>query len=352
MNLQFHLSLLAGLAVLSISTLRCGGLAAQDQKPQGDKIALRTGAAKDTEVWFKTTSTMSQKIDMGGSEVEVAFNTELIISTKVVGATEDGSLTVEVQIAAIRGMTALPGMGEVEFDSTSKDGNDDETGLGKAFVAIAGRKLTATVAPHGRVTKLDGAKEAAEAAAGEANPMAAGLVRGVLSEESLKVSVQRLFGRLPRNPVAVGESWDGEHEPASGRNPVETKSKCTLAKASADTAEITMAGTVTKQAVPAAKDGDKGGNQEAMKNVKVENGTLKGRFVLSRKDGMVTESSEESAVDLLNVPGPMGEMSVHQTGKATVERTTADAAKPKAKEPKKDEAKAGKDVKEETKEGK
>jgi hypothetical protein len=352
---QCHVSFLAGLAVLPLSL---PDLRAQDKTAAGEKYDLRVTTAKDTSAWFKTKSQMSQQIDASGQQFEMSINTEVILNAKVTGKADDGSLTVEVLFAAVRGNAELPMMGESTFDSTTKDGEDDP--MGKAFMSLAGRKLTATVGPSGKVTKLDGAKEAIEAATGgDGGGMPMGpMIAGFINEPSLKMHVQRLFGRLPKDPVGIGDSWDGEHDPASMRMPMETKSKLTLTKADRDQFEVAIAGKVTKpEAIAPDKDAAKGGEEGAgaemaeqmRKNMKVENGVLKGRIVVSRKDGMVAESSEEVVVDV-KMTNPMGEVSVHQTNKATTERTTADAAKPKAKEEKKD-AKGDKG-KDEKKEGK
>jgi hypothetical protein len=358
MTTQCHVTFLAGLAVLPLSLL-LPDLRAQGEKAggTGEKYDLRISTAKDTAAWFKTKSQMSQQIDMAGQQIEVSVNTEVILSAKVIGKGDDGSLTVEVVLAAVRGTAEVPMMGESTFDSTTKEGEDDE--MGKAFLTLAGRKLTATLSPTGKVTKLDGAKEAIEAATGGGG-MGTQMVAGMINEPSLKLHVQRLFGRLPKEPVGIGDTWDGEHDPASARNPVETKSKLTLTKADRDQFEISVAGKVSKPDTIAPDKDAKGGEegpgaemqQQMMKNMKVENGTLKGRIVISRKDGMVAESSEEAVVDI-KVTNPMGEMSVHQSNKATTERTTADAAKPKPKEEKKDaKGDKGDKGKDEKKEGK
>jgi len=104
---QCHVSFLAGLAIVSLSF---PDLRAQD-KTAGEKYDLRVTTAKDTSAWFKTKSQMSQQIDMGGQQFEVSINTEVILNAKVTGKADDGSLTVEVTFAAVRGSADLPGMG-------------------------------------------------------------------------------------------------------------------------------------------------------------------------------------------------------------------------------------------------
>src|SRR5690242_4894852 len=118
MTTRSHVPFLAGLAALPLSFL--AALSAQEpvrvSAGTGEKYDLRIASAKDASAWFKTKIVQAQQIDMAGQQLEANITTELILDAKVLGKNEDGSLTVEVQIAAVRGSAEVPMMGESSFD--------------------------------------------------------------------------------------------------------------------------------------------------------------------------------------------------------------------------------------------
>lgn len=315
--------LLAGLALLAVPAV------AQD------KLALKCNAPVGTTAWFTSKSTTSQQVDMGVQQMEMGNAIEIVLGTKVLAANEDGSLSVETTFAVVRGRMELPMMGEVAFDSTSEEEGDDPMGIGNAMTALAGAKVTATVSAAGKITRLDGLDKVLADARKKAGGMMGGqMLAGTLNEGMIQRQIQAVFGNLPKEPTAVGGTWEVDDFTAEQKDsPVTSKVQLTLAKVDADSAEITMAGTLEKKAI---KEGDappaRGGMPD-MKDIKIKNGVLKGSETISRKDGMVLRCSHEMSMDL-SMPNPMGgggDMSIQQVNKMEVERTTEDAARPKPK---------------------
>lgn len=318
---------------------------------QGE-IDLRTTAKKGNSVWLVQETKQEQTIDMGGQQMESSTNTSRIVQVTVKDVDDKGHLIVESKIARVMGSMTMPmGMGDFEFDSAAKadDGGDEEgmAGMGammkKAMMAGAGKSFTAKVSPLGKVVELlDGAAEIMKSSEG-------GMMGGSsMDEGALKQIVENAFGLLPEKPMAVGAKWEHKQKESGGRMPMEHKVELTLAKADAETFEVTATGTVDKPAD--AKKDDKeetieGDEQQAMaremmKSMKVKNGKMSGKMSVSRRDGFVVEATNTITMDVEMTAGPMGEMQMAMKMSTSTKRSTAEAAVPaKKEEPKKEEAK-------------
>jgi hypothetical protein len=215
----------------------------------------------------------------------------------------------------------------------------------KAMTAGAGKAFTAKVDAKGKVVELmDDAKELLKDSGGGGRMMGG----AAMSEESLKELVSSAFGELPAKPVAVGGKWERSDQDSGGRMPSNNKFDLTLAKADAESFEVTIAGTVEKPAAPAAPaDADKieGDDEQAemqremMKSMQMKNGKIAGLCKASRTDGFVTEANLTISMDVEMSAGQMGDMAMSIKIVKSMKRTTEAAAAPKKAEPKKDEAK-------------
>jgi hypothetical protein len=248
------------------------------------------------------------------------------------------------------------GMGDMEFDSAAPESEEEEDdggmGMGammgnmkKALMAGAGKAFTAKVDAKGKVVELmDDAKELLKESSGGSGRMMGG---GQMTEESLKEVVSSAFGELPEKPLAVGGKWERKETETAGRMPSQNTLELTLAKADAESFEITVAGTVDKPATAPDAAGDKieGDDEQAemqremMKSMKIKNGKITGAYRVSRTDGFITESTNTVSMDVEMSAGPMGDMAMTMKVSKSLKRTTEDAAAPKKAEPKKDEAK-------------
>lgn len=314
---------------------------------QGAELDLRTTAKKGNSVWLVTVEKQESVIDAGGQEMETGQTLTRNLQVSVLGE-EGGNLIVETKIARIQGTMVMPmGMGEMEFDSAEKDDDDADEGMGmskgmikKALGAGAGKSFRAKVSPFGKVIELlDGADELTKAKGGG---MMGG---GGLSKEQLSGFVESAFGFLPEKPTAVGGKW--QHIAAKGGNqmPMSQKMDLTLAKADADSFEITATGTVEKPETKAEKkeegaeeDENVAMAREMMQGMKLSNGKLTGSVKVSRKDGFVMEATSTVSVDA-EMSSQMGEMKMAIKTTTTTKRTTEEAAMPKKAEPEKDGAK-------------
>ena len=326
-------------------------LAAQGETgiADGRRFDLKTVAKKGDAVAFVSKTHQLQSVDMGGQQFDTGYDSSQEIAIKVVDVGADGTLSVEFEIKRIRGSFDNPGGGTIEFDTAPaekgkehKDDNDDDGGmgmpspavLGGVFGEVVGKTFTAKVAGNGKVVELAGVDKAVEGALGKAG-MAKMMLGGMLNESTFRNLLQSTFGPLPKEPVAVGATWDIDPVQTRGGVPTTRKLQAKLSKAEDDAAEFQVTGTVTsaaddakggrgaggkegKEGEGAAKRGDDDANP--MRSAKVDNGRIAGTVAVSRKDGFVVRSETKLTMDI-TMAGPMGgDMKVAVTTTMTLER--------------------------------
>jgi hypothetical protein len=323
---------------------------------QGE-VDLKVTTKKGASVWLLEETKQSQVIDMQGQEMETEQKTSKFLQFTVKDVDDKGVMTIETRIVRIQGSMGLPmGMGDMEFDSAAPESNEEEddggmgmgammSGLKKSMMAGVGKSFTAKVDAKGKVVELmDDAKELLKDSGGGGGRMMNG---PALTEEALKDLVSSAFGEMPEKPIAVGAEWQRDEKEAGGRMPSQNKFKLTLAKADAESFEITIAGTVEKLPMPenAGDDTIEGDDEQAamqremMKSMQLKNGKIAGVCKVSRVDGFVTEANNTISMDVEMSAGPVGDMAMALKISKSLKRTTEAAAAPKTAAPKTDEAK-------------
>jgi len=320
---------------------------------QGE-IDLKVTTKKGASVWLVEETKSSQVIDMQGQEMETGQTITKYLQFTVKDVDDKGVMTIETKIARVVGSMALPmGMGDMEVDSAAPaEEEEEEDGMGmgammggmkKAMTAGAGKTFTAKVDAKGKVVELmDDAKELLTDSGGGGGRMMGG---GAMTEASLKYLVSSAFGELPAKPVAVGGKWERSEKDSAGRMPSNNKFDLTLAKADAESFEVTIAGTVEKPAAAGDADTIEGDDEQAemqreiMKSMQMKNGKIAGLCKASRTDGFVTEANLTISMDVEMSAGQMGDMAMSIKTAKSMKRTTEAAAAPKKAEPKKEETK-------------
>ncbi|MBM3960833.1 MAG: hypothetical protein FJ306_02885 [Planctomycetes bacterium] len=320
---------------------------------QGE-IDLKVTTKKGASVWLVEETKSSQVIDMQGQEMETGQTITKYLQFTVKDVDDKGVMTIETKIARVVGSMALPmGMGDMEVDSAAPaEEEEEEDGMGmgammggmkKAMTAGAGKTFTAKVDAKGKVVELmDDAKELLTDSGGGGGRMMGG---GAMTEASLKYLVSSAFGELPAKPVAVGGKWERSEKDSAGRMPSNNKFDLTLAKADAESFEVTIAGTVETPAAAGDADTIEGDDEQAemqreiMKSMQMKNGKIAGLCKASRTDGFVTEANLTISMDVEMSAGQMGDMAMSIKTAKSMKRTTEAAAAPKKAEPKKEETK-------------
>jgi hypothetical protein len=308
---------------------------------------LRSTAKKGTVAHFLQTTKQEQAIDMDGQTMDMGNTVHYALKLAVTDVAEGGNLTVEVHMLRVHGVLVLPMMGEVEFDSTKPAGEDDGFGmgaLGDAMTSLAGKKFSATVTPFGKVDKVEGLDAILEEARNKGGQMGGQMLAGSLSEDALQGIVNNAFGVLPEAPIGVGKTWTKEEAEKARRTPVQNKMEMTLTSFGDEAFEIETKGTVEKAAGDGPSlEGMEGEEaamaKEMMAGLKIKNGKIAGKQKVSRKDGLMVESSSVISMDL-EMPNPMGggDMVIAMKTTMTTKRCTEAEAMPKKAEEKKEGA--------------
>lgn len=318
---------------------------------QATEHDLRIHTQKGASVWLVQHAKMDQAIDMGMQQMDMGNTTTYSMQLTVKEVDEKGGLVVEAKLARIAGMMNLPMLGEVEFDSINRkpgaapaaeeDGFDGGMGMpnmdavGAAMEGLAGSTFVARVSAYGKVESIEGVKKTLDAARQKAGPMGAQMLGAQLNEKNIEKLIGSAFGTLPEKAIAVGASWDRNDAGGSARAQVTNKTKLTLAKFGEESFEISIAGTVEKDAGDATDlEGDEDESEEAatakemMAGMSIKNGKISGTTKVSRNDSFVIESTSVMTMDMI-LPSPMGgEMSIKQKVTTMTKRTTeADAMK-------------------------
>lgn len=313
---------------------------------------LRVQVEKGASVWLEQSTVQAQEIDMGQvMETENTMTMTMQLTVKEV--TDDGSVIVEAKLARVRGAFGVPQMGDFPFDSIDNaDKNagknadagaeeevDDGGGfgammpdfdkIGAAAGSIAGSKFIAKVDSYGRVESIDGVEQAVAAMQKRAGKMGGQMLAGSFSENAMKNMISSAFGERPTRPIAQGESWERERESDGGIG-TGTKVTATLAQISDKLFEVTGKGTIEKPDSKPDEKGDDESEEEAMvremrENMKLRNGKVSFRSVVSREDGFLVEARTEMSMEL-SMPGPFGDIEMKNKTTIVTRRTTEQAA--------------------------
>lgn len=325
-------------------------LAAQDHD-------LKINVPKGAAMVIVRTSDQSQMIDMGGQEFEQKTAMKIATQVTVRDVDAEGNLTVEAKVLRVSGGFTIPMMGDFAFDSIDMKAGDDKPAdgggadefgppdfdaIGKAAASFAGTTYTAMLDGYGKVTKLEGADKAIDDLRKRAGGQGGQMLSSTFSEKSLEDIVRSAFGERPSKPTAIGATWERDDSKSEkDGTPTATKITLKLARVTDKAFEVEGEGIITKPEAP--KDEKKDGEddesaammREMMSKMKIENGKVKGKTLVSREDGFVVEATSETTMDV-KMPGPMGDMSIKVHALVGTKRTTeaeamAHAAKGDAK---------------------
>jgi hypothetical protein len=332
------------------STILGSALAAQS-----DKVTLRFAAPQNTTAFFVVSTKMEQNIDMGGQSMEMANTVHQTLAAKVLSADEKGT-KVEFEVCRTAGSMTVPMMGDIEFDSWTEkadkgaaDEGDDfgmpnMDAIGRMLTSAAGKKFVATVDARGEITSIDGIKEAVDAAKQKGGGMGR-MMRGLVSEDSLRQVFAATVLRCSAEPVAVGGQWQLTEKP-SAEMPLDNKVKATLEKVAADQVTVKIDGTVTKPTAdagkgeakgekPAGEDDEEAMRKEMMEKMEIKDGKVSGNITASRTDGFLIAGESVTSMTM-TMPSPMGggEMVVENKVTSNVKRVAKDETqKPAEKKP-------------------
>jgi hypothetical protein len=164
---------------------------------------------------LKTTSTVSGMPGMGDVTLVQTMTQQIKLLAAAVAP--DGSVTLHQTTEAVKVEMEAP-TGKVTYDSADPKGagdNEASAALARVFGGVVGTTISISMAPNGAIQRIDGIQRVVDKIMQEVpeDRRAAALMqslRSVLSEESVRASIEQSFPRLPPQPVKPGDTWTGQ----------------------------------------------------------------------------------------------------------------------------------------------
>jgi len=209
----------------------------------------------------------------------------------------DGSMDATATYDAVQyKMTGGP-MGNVEYDST-KGGDAPAHPMAKVFSAIAGASLNVTFAADGKVKEVKGTDKLMDTiitkmempAAQQAQMREA--MKAQFGEEGIKSSFEQMTAFYPKEPVAIGDSWENKMTLAAGM-PLSMANTYTLKGRQGGVAAMDVKTTITTDDKPVNMGGQQmsynlKGEQVGTLNIDEATGWLKSGKMTQTIDGTLT----------------------------------------------------------------
>jgi hypothetical protein len=214
---------------LAVFVLLCVAVAAADAQTVTLRYRWTKGESRSYRVTTQTDSTITGMPGQNGAPggpVATSQTVTQVFKFTADDVAPDGSVTLRQTFQSVRMESTSP-MGKAVVDSTVADlGTDPATqGMRKVLTAMVGESVVIAMAPDGTVRSIDGgtalAAKIAKVADGDpaARP-AVVAVRGQLSDEALRTTLEQTFPKLSGPPVKPGDTWMGQiamGNPAIGR---------------------------------------------------------------------------------------------------------------------------------------
>ncbi|MHC4472958.1 MAG: DUF6263 family protein [Planctomycetota bacterium] len=176
-----------------------GGKAAKTPSKPSFKYRFDPG----TTVRFRTTTEMEMGGMMAMKQNQVQEQTWTAKEPD-----EEGNSVLEITYDVVKFHMEHPMMGNVDYDSSTADPNDEPNPLAAGAAAFVGEKVTLTVSPDGEVKSVSGFNAIVEKMIKD-NPMGE-MMKGMLSDETMKSQMQGFMGKLPNKDMGVGDEWKDE----------------------------------------------------------------------------------------------------------------------------------------------
>lgn len=269
-------------AAVSLAGLLCApGVAAAQS---GEKVDLRLNLKPGDQ--RKMTADMDFDMDIQSQKVKM--NMAFGMGFKVVDVDSNGDHTIACTYDRVR-MKMAAGPLNIDYDSANPP--EQANPLTQVFGAMVGTKLTMKVTPKGKTLKVEGLDKLAE-------KMGANLpesARANLENQTkgMTGSFDQMMAFLPKEPVAVGDSWKGSMDVATDPNmPMKVEATYTLKERKNGKAIVGIDGQM------------KGGTGLS--------GTMKGTMTIDEKTGW-----NEGGKMTLDMSGNVQGMQMKMNGKIT-----------------------------------
>jgi len=262
---------------------------------------------------------MDMTIDMSGTNIPMQQKQTQYVAIDAAEKNADGTQKVVMEFTRVV-MDQKMSMGNLKYDSADPDA--DESPL-KALGAMVGLKITTVLDEDGNPAKIEGADEFFDKLLNDPNypkPVAE-MLKKQMTDESLTKTLDIAREMMPKEPVAVGETWktEGTSElPMLGQ--VKTNSENTLKDVKTENGR--------KIAVVSTKSvfhSDELNEMEAVPGVKVTwtkiNVTADTTLLLDIESGLALSNTSDTEMAMetsISAAGRTMEQKISGKGKTTV----------------------------------
>ncbi len=263
------------------------------------------------DVFYQKSDTMvKQAMTIMGMKIDQDMDNSTIASFTVVDKLNDGSVVLEQKIEEIGVKNA--GVGAP---------------IGQMLQQMKGASFKITLSPKLKVTKFEGYEDLMKKIGGD-DPVAGRMLRAMMTEDTLKKSVEEAFAFVPDAPVKKGDSWERQMEvPLGPLGALNATNKYTYEGQEKGLEKISV---VSNMKYTAPKDGDGGLPFKISKgDLKADN--AKGTIYFDAAKGRLAESEMKMKLKGSLTISAMGneltmDMEQDQTVKITV---TTEKPKPR-----------------------
>jgi hypothetical protein len=258
-----------------------------------EKVTLRLNLKPGQTYTLSQTTHQEINQTIGGNPQTMKQAFTFTYSFKPSKVDPDGTIHGTYKHDAITVKMQGPG-GQVDYDS-SRDKEPPTNPMAKPFAALVGKELQVVMTPRGEVKELKGADEILAAVLESMGDLpeqvratAKQQMESQFGEAAMKESFEQMTAIYPKDPVAVGESWDVEHRVTAGM-PMVINTTYTLKSLDGGRATLDFKGTAKTD--PDAPAGIVPGAKFSLE------GTQTGSLALDQATGWIASGTLKQAMD-------------------------------------------------------
>lgn len=285
------------------------GLATSAHADEQIKWKLKAG---DTFYSEEKTETKMEIMTIG-QNIPMEMTNLTISQYTVKEVRDDGSIVIERVVKKTKNEMSTPMPGA------------DMDALGKA---LEGLKFTVTFDKNMNITKLEGYQDLIKRLK-EIDEAGAEMLKGMMPEESLRKTVEELFGVVPTKTIKVGDTWDRKSSMSlgpMGKLTVDVNYKL----AELNSAEANIEYTMKMKHDPSNKGDENSPIPFKISKMDVQTGKSKGKLVFDVAKGRLKKGENEISMVIKMVADANGqeiEMEIHQEIKASMKLSDQDPSK-------------------------
>ncbi|HZV35840.1 MAG TPA: DUF6263 family protein [Verrucomicrobiae bacterium] len=296
-----------------------GGVQTEPSGPVTMRLKWQPGKQYDHEVTFTQTSKMSEP---GVAQtVDQTMNMVQRYAIIALSATTNGGMEVELKFTGQQVNGTFNGRTVIDFDSARPESQDGKNPAAPLFRKMTGLRAKCFLDASGKLVKIEGLEDVLkQMSAGD--PHAAALMKGLLSEETIKQWVERGEG-LPDKPVKVGDSWPVTMESKNAQMGIMKTEMTYTFKGWQEhdghkCALLDFTGTITSHPPASSTNAPQ---------ITMDNGKITGKTWYDPDQGMVLETTSEQSLTLKTAAGGKGLSSQMQQNVTTRLLKVSDAPK-------------------------